>query len=494
MKFDKKMAMAPLAMAGALTGATSCKDAGKAPERPNVIFILADDMGYSGVQCYGGDGIPSPAVDWLAQNGIVCTDYHVNAPVSSPTRVSIMTGRYQQRAGLNHIYSEVDSLDGLDPEVNPTLVGLFREAGYRTAIEGKWHLGQDVRFNPLNHGFDEWHGYTMGNIDFISHYNTRHKIDWWDGREVKDEPGYVTHLINKYSVDFIRRSARAGEPFFLFVSHDAVHVPIQGPNDPPLRTAEVCPYRNDTEMADTTYRRAYRQMVEAVDQGVQQMIDALKEEGVLDNTLIVFTSDNGGEEVAAEKYPGNNGWLRGSKGQLYEGGTRVPAIFWFPREWGHRYTIEPMMSMDMLPTILDLCGISLDREVDGISCLDMLRDGTPLPQRKVFWGNTGSLAARDGWWKFVWTRDMRTQEDVMELFNLLTDRNEGHDLSAMYPERTQRMRQETEQWWAEVTAGTALEGKTSFNSGWIIDYIRQLRESGGLAYWGNEKPSQSFDL
>lgn len=431
------------------------------PSQPNVILILADDMGYGGVHCYGGDGIPSPAIDRLAEEGIVCTNFHTNAPVSSPTRVSIMTGCYQQRAGLNHIYSETDPMDGLDPDQFPAFATQLQAAGYRTGIMGKWHLGQDLRYNPLNHGFDEWHGYVMGNIDFHSHYNTQHRIDWWDGREVKDEPGYVTHLINRYSVEFIRESVEQQKPFFLFVSHNAVHVPMQGPNDPPLRTAEKCPYRHDKHMAPAEYQRIYRDMVQAMDEGVGQIVEALREAGVEDNTLIIFTSDNGGASTAAEKYPSTGGYLRGAKGTLFEGGLRVPAIFHYPAGWGHRISPEPMMTMDLMPTILEFCGVENNRPIDGVSALSMLTDGRPLPQRKVFYGYTGWMAMTEGYWKMVGRKD-----GTYYLFNLFNDPQEEHDLSALYPERVERMRAEFEEWWAQTTKGTRLEGKNAFNASW----------------------------
>lgn len=446
------------------------------PQRPNVIFILGDDMGFSGLQCYGGDGIPSPNLDYLAQNGIVCTNFRSNAPVSSPTRVSILTGSYQQRVGLNHIFSEIDPMDGLDPAKHPTFANDLQDAGYRTGVMGKWHLGQDIKFNPLNNGFDEWHGYTMGNIDFHSHYNTQHKIDWWDRKEVKDEPGYVTHLINKYSVEFIRESVKQEKPFFLFVSHNAVHVPMQGPNDPPLRTPDTCPYRNDQDMSDEEYKRVYRDMVQAMDEGVGQMRAVLEELGVAENTLIIYTSDNGGEAIAAEKYPGNNGYFRGAKGSLYEGGVSVPAIFYYPTGWGHRVTGEDMVSMDIMPTILDFCGVMSDRRTDGISCLNHLRAGTPLPERKLFWANTGAQSMIDCNWKLMWTRG-RDGVDKKELFNLFTDRKEQHDLSTLYPEKVEQMSAEILNWWNDVTKDTKLEGRTTFNSGWYMEITpEQMRK------------------
>ena len=445
------------------------------PNHPNIVFILGDDMGFSGIHAYGGDGIPSPNIDFLADNGIVCTNFRAT-PLSSPSRVCLMTGCYQQRAGLNHIYSEIDPMDGLDPETHPSFAKLLHDAGYRTGIMGKWHLGQDLKYNPLNHGWDEWHGYTMGNIDFQTHYNTQHKIDWWHNREQQDEPGYVTYLINKYSVEFIKESVAQKKPFFLFVSENAVHVPMQGPNDPPLRTAEVCPYRNDENMTDAEYKRVYQDMVQALDEGVGQIYKTLEELGVLDNTLIIYNSDNGGEQVAADKYPGNNGYFRGAKGGPYEGGIRVPAIFYFPKQWGHRYTLEPMKTMDLMPTFLEFCGVENPRKVDGVSLVNTLKTGTPLPQRKLFEAVTGFYSELDGNWKLVWKA-----EDQVGLFNLFTDRNEEHNLAEMYPERVQAMKADILNWWADCTKGTRLEGKNTWNSGWLVELREKMMQQNQAA-------------
>lgn len=421
-------------------------------EKPNVILILADDMGYSGISPFGGIGLQTPALQNLADNGVVCTNFYSNAPVSSPTRASIMTGMYQQRVGLNHIYSETDPMDGLDPAVFPTFANQLQANGYATGALGKWHLGQDVMFNPLNNGFDTWHGYTMGNIDFISHINTQRRVDWWDGKEIKDEPGYVTDLINKYAVEFIRENSQ--EPFFLYVAHNAIHVPVQGRNDPPIRTDSTYAYRNDDKMTVEEYHRVYKEMIQIIDEGVQMMVDELREQGILDNTLIIFVSDNGAEQIAADKYEGANGFFNGAKASLYEGGIHVPAIFYYPKTLKHDTNDQIMMTMDLMPTILEFCGIENQKtDIDGISILPTLKDKCyQLPQRDLFWANRGSMAMRDGDWKLV-RRGTNT-----ELFNMSIDPKEQHDLSLSYPERAAKMSEKTDAWWMEVTAGTRLEG------------------------------------
>ena len=151
--------------------------------RPNVVLIVADDMGYGGLSCYGGQGLSTPHLDELARNGVRCTNFHTNAPVSSPTRVSFLTGRFQQRTGLDHIYSETDPSDGLPPEFK-TLAWFLQQSGYRTGIFGKWHLGESQTYNPLNYGFDRFVGFMKGNIDFSSHFSTSRKLDWWHDRKL----------------------------------------------------------------------------------------------------------------------------------------------------------------------------------------------------------------------------------------------------------------------------------------------------------------------
>ncbi len=449
-------------------------------EKPNVILILADDMGYSGITAFGGQNLNTPALDKLAENGVVCTNFYSNAPVSSPTRAAIMTGSYQQRVGLNHIYSESDPMDGLDPAIFPTFATQLQANGYRTGVMGKWHLGQDIMFNPLNNGFDTFHGYTMGNIDFISHYNTQRRIDWWYNKEERDEPGYVTDLINKYAVDFIKDAE--GEPFFLYVAHDAIHVPIQGRNDPPIRTDSTYAYRNDTDMTIEEYHRVYREMITIMDEGVQMMVDELEKEGILDNTLIIFLSDNGAERIAGEKYDGANGYFNGYKAVLYEGGIHVPAIFYYPKTMKHRENNQLMISMDIMPTILEFCGVENNKpDIDGISLLPTLTDECcDLPSRNLFWSNMGWMAMRNNEWKLV------QQRDKVELFNMLIDPKEQHDLSSVYPEKTEEMKTATESWWNEVTAGTRLEGTSSLQP----IRMRMPQGNGNLPPQGTEMPPQ----
>ncbi len=430
-------------------------------DKPNVILIMADDLGYSGITPFGGINLQTPALDKLASEGVICTDFCTNAPVCSPTRVSIMTGSYQQRAGLNFIYPENDPSAGLDPAVHPSFAMQLKDAGYRTGVFGKWHMGMDVRFNPVNHGFDEFRGFLKGNVDFISHMNTTPEVDWWYNTEPADEPGYATDLINRYAVDFIKDSE--GKPFFLYIPHAAIHTPIQGRDDPPIRTDSTYAYDNGGDMPVEEYERRYREMIKVMDEGVQMILDELARQDILDKTLIIFLSDNGAERTAAEKYPGANGFFNGSKASLYEGGIRVPAIFYYPASMKHRYNNDLMLTMDLMPTILDFCGVENDRTIDGISLLPSLIDNEPMPERDVFWADLGSIAMRSGEWKLVYQINFNftepsTPTHTVELFNMMIDPKEQHDLSASYPERTEDMKAAAENWWTEVTRGTKLEG------------------------------------
>ena len=218
-------------------------------------------------------------------------------------------------------------------------------------------------------------------------------------------------------------------------------------------------------------------MVREMDKGVGEIMQTLKEQGVLENTIIIYTSDNGGEAVAAQKYPGNNGYFRGAKGSAYEGGCRVPLIFYYPKEWGHRHTEEAMSVVDMMPTFLDMCGVYNPRKVDGVSIYPTLRNGKAMPKRKIFDALTGWMNVVDGDWKCVWTKDKQGQ-DKLELFNLYTDRNEEHDLSAMFPDKVAGYKQDMLNWWADCTKGTRLEGRTTWNSGWVVELKDKLAKEG----------------
>ena len=215
-----------------------------AKDRPNLIVVMVDDMGYEGVSCFGNPYFETPEIDRFAAEGMKMTDFHSSGTVCSPTRAGLLTGRYQQRTGIEAVIHPVsdhpEHKKGLKP-TETTFAEALKEAGYTTGLIGKWHQGYPVNsedFHPQVHGFDEFVGYHSGNIDFISHVGDHYEHDWWHGREETPEEGYSTHLINHYSLDFVRRHGKSDKPFCLYIAHEAIHNPVQVPGDPVRRTEE----------------------------------------------------------------------------------------------------------------------------------------------------------------------------------------------------------------------------------------------------------------
>ena len=259
--------------------------------RPNIVVIMADDLGYGDLSSYDG-WIETPALDALAAEGLRLTDFHSSGAVCSPTRAGLLTGRYQQRAGIpNVIYANPDwnRHHGLQPR-ETTIAERMQAEGYATGIVGKWHLGYRVETNPLRHGFDVFRGYVSGNVDYFSHVDGFGNHDWWDGETNREEPGYVTHLINEHAVAFIEEQAATDAPFFLYVAHEAPHFPYQGPDDAAFRVVgERIPETREPEQV----RRAYREMVEEMDTGIGAILDTLRRLGLAERTFVFFLSDNG---------------------------------------------------------------------------------------------------------------------------------------------------------------------------------------------------------
>lgn len=365
-----------------------------ATTRPNVVVIMADDMGYADLSCFGNDRFRTPHLDALAREGLRFTDFHSNGAVCSPTRAALLTGRYQQRSGVDEVVFADPARGKRDthglPPAETTFAELLQGAGYRTALMGKWHLGYHRKFNPRRHGFDEFRGYVSGNVDFHSHIDQANFPDWWHDLELVAEPGYTTHLITRHAVRFIE--ANRARPFCLYVAHEAPHSPYQGPNDPAVRGPRAQPPLQGAEIA-----RAYREMVQEMDQGIGEIIATLRRLNLAENTFVFFCSDNGGTRE------GNNGPLNGHKGSVWEGGHRVPGIAWWPGRIKPGTTAEVALTMDLMPTMLELAGVSVPagHRLDGTSLAALLLEARPLPERTLFWGYTGRFAVRQGPWKLV---------------------------------------------------------------------------------------------
>lgn len=412
---------------------SSCLAWSELASKPNIIVILADDLGYGDTSVYDG-WVETPCLEKMAAEGLKFTDFHSNSSVCSPTRAAFLTGRYQQRVGIIDVIVGNRDTHGLSPK-ELTIPRLLKDSGYKTALFGKWHLGQQTEFNPIHHGFDEYVGYLIGAADYHKHR------DWYDGLERKEQHGYTTHLITDNAVRFIRENKE--NPFFLFVSHEAVHLPFQTPDDTPENRE---PIPKGQQWNPDRIRPKYKIMLEELDKGIGQILDVLREENLSEDTFVFFFSDNG-----AIGSGGDNSPFRGNKFSHYEGGHRVPAIAWWPNRIKPGTVTDALtIGTDLLPTITELSGASVpeDRKLDGFSLASLLLEQTDIPDRKLFFGYEPKLgtAMRDGSWKMI-----VSEKRGVELFDLVKDIGERKNLASELPERAAQMQQEIENW--KQTAG-----------------------------------------
>lgn len=413
----------------------------QAQERPNFVIILADDMGYADIGCFGNKAIETPNLDRLAREGMIFTDFHSNGAVSSPTRCALLTGSYQQRSGVENVLlttSEKDRKAGLDPG-RTTFVDVLKARGYNVAMFGKWHLGYEEQFSPVAHGFDEFKGFHAGNVDYKAFLDSQGRPDWWDGDTPADTTGYLTEIINGLGADYIERND--GTPFCLYLAHGCPHSPYQGPDDPAIRQEGTSKTIAGRERKDVD--KAYAEMIECLDSGIGRVMDVLKKKGLDKNTMVIFTSDNG------PTGPGSAGVLNGKKGSLLEGGHRVPAIFWMPEEIkAGSISEETAMSMDILPTMLDYAGTGYDTcDFDGRSLRPAIGGGH-MEDRALFWKSGNSKAVRYGDMKYIEIRKASGTEEM--LFDLGKDIAERENIAAKYPEEAARMKTMLEAWEKDV--------------------------------------------
>ncbi len=422
--------------------------------RPNIILIMADDLGYGELSCYGSKKVRTPNIDALAAQGIMFTDFHSNGPVCSPTRAALMTGQYQQRTGVEGVITAASHRKvglGLD---QITLAEELGNLGYTCGIFGKWHLGYAERFNPIHQGFDEFIGFVSGNVDYQSHVDQEGYLDWWKGNKIDNEAGYTTDLITHYGVEFLKQHnpKNTGNPLFLYLPHEAPHYPIQARKDAAVRNEGSGNYIR--KVPNDSVPIIYTDMIETMDEGIGEILKTLQDLGIEDNTLVIFCSDNG----AAGKR-GDNGILRASKGSLYEGGHRVPAVIRYPAKISAVDSChQTVLSMDFYPTLIDFAGgTPLRKNLDGISLKNLLLHGQQLPERNLYWSFKSQKAMRQGNWKLVSTqKDSRV---VNELFNLENDLSEKNDLSTQFPERLNEMLLHVDSWYASVWQGVVTVSK-----------------------------------
>ena len=420
------------------------------PTRPNIVFIVADDLGYADLGCYGGRdasfGPVSPVLDGLAAQGLKLTQGYSNSPVCSPTRFALMTGRYQYRlrgAAEEPINSKSrgSTTLGLPPE-HPTLPSLLRDAGYRTALMGKWHLGYPPAFGPLRSGYDEFFGPMSGGVDYFTHCSSTGQHDLYLGDAEQQEDGYLTDLITDHGLDFVRRmagGARSGTPFFLSLHYTAPHWPWETRDDEALaQEVKGNLFHLHGGNIDT-----YRRMIHHMDEGIGRLMELLRAEGLERDTLVVFTSDNGGERFS-DNWP-----LVGGKMDLTEGGIRVPWIAHWPAVIAPgSISTQTCMTMDWSATMLDAAGAraAASHPLDGRSLMPMLRDATWHDDQPLFWrmNHRGQRAMRHGPWKYL------RVDGHDYLFNLEGDERERANLAPIAPERLAAMVQAWEAWEATM--------------------------------------------
>ncbi|MHC4573953.1 MAG: sulfatase-like hydrolase/transferase [Planctomycetota bacterium] len=421
--------------------------------KPNIVLLVADDLGYGDLGCYGNKTIKTPHLDALAGGGMRFTDFHSNGAMCSPTRAALLTGRYQQRCGIQGVLSVKKSYyKGMAPE-EITFAEVLKTGGYATGCFGKWHLGYTVPFNPVKQGFDTYRGFVAGGSDYFSHIDRSGHPDWWKDDKLVPEKGYTTELLSEHAVRFIEQNK--DRPFCVYVPYQAVHFPFQGPNDEADRVVggnywSKAKYGRRYDDAEDR-NAAYKEMVESLDAGVGRIVRKVKELGLEKNTLVFFTSDNG-----AYRWVGSNLPCRGQKSDLWEGGHRVPAIAYWPGKIkAGTVTTETALTMDLFPTMAAMAGAKppAGRKLDGISILPVLLEGKKLPQRTVFWRTGGEIAARKGPWKLLMRGKTQTSYGFVGLFNLDDDIGEQNNLVGSRPGMAAALKAELQAWEKEVAGG-----------------------------------------
>ncbi|MXZ11027.1 MAG: sulfatase-like hydrolase/transferase [Gemmatimonadetes bacterium] len=344
---------------------------------PNILIILGDDHGYGDISAHQGPHIQTPNIDRIAENGIRLTQFYANSSVCSPSRAALMTGRYPDRVGVpGVIRTYPESNWGYFSRDAITLPSMLKQKDYHTSIIGKWHLGLEPENHPCKRGFDHFHGF-LGDMmdDYYTHL--RHDQNYMrKDLEVIDPRGHATDLFTEWATEVIRGHAHSSQPFFLYLAYNAPHTPIQPPEDWIDRVRQ-------REPDASPERVKYIALVEHMDAGIGRVIDALEQTGQLSNTLVIYTSDNGGQlNVGA-----TNGDLKGGKGQMYEGGIRVPTCaMWADGIEKGQVCDNVAMLMDLFPTACEIAGVSVNHEIEGLSILPTLRgENQDFSDRAMYW-------------------------------------------------------------------------------------------------------------
>ena len=416
-------------------------EAPPAAPRPNIVLILMDDLGYGDLGSYGAPDIRTPGIDRLATEGVRFTDFYANAPTCTPTRAALISGRYQQRVGLEEPLTTQgrDRKRGLRASPH-SLPALLKTKGYATALIGKWHLGRRLEFLPNAHGFGEFWGFLSGVVDYYSHSWRDGTPDLFHNREPVRHEGYLTDAITRQAVVFIE--AHKDEPFFLEVSYNAPHWPFQPPDLAPDKRKRW-PWESDGTRDD------YRRMLERADAGIAQILEALDRLGLVGGALVVFASDNGGEWLS------RNAPLFHRKYTVWEGGIRVPALMRWPgRLPAGRTTAQVGITMDLTATFLAAAGVERPASYrpEGIDLIPALTGNAEI-ERTLFWRATPPFvqkAVRKGKWKLVRDHD----HDL--LFDLDRDLGERDDLARAEPAIIKELKAALATWEKDVDAERSL--------------------------------------
>jgi arylsulfatase A-like enzyme len=431
--------------AGTAALAGSRRIAAAPARRPNVLFILADDLGYGDLSCYGRPDYKTPVLDALTKEGLRFTSAYAAAPVCTPTRCAYITGRYPQRlpVGLEEPLRPESPPDAGLPPDHPTVASLLKQSGYDTSLVGKWHLGWKPEFGPNRHGFDEFFGILSGAADYFTHRaseipgsTSRDGVpDLWDNFTPVERAGYLTDLLSDKAIQVIGRPHT--RPFFLSLQYTAPHSPWEGPEDAAIGHGTHGP----GPMVAGGSRAIYASMMRSMDAGIGRVLAALKRAKLERDTLVIFTSDNGGERYSY------NWPFSFQKGFLYEGGTRVPAIVrWTGTVPAGRVTDQPAITMDWTATILDAAGAPADPSypLDGESLLSVCTGERAAYDRTLFWRTISRAAARDGRWKYL------ADHDGEYLFELIDDPGEKNNRRSAEPARFDRLKRQYLDWNARM--------------------------------------------
>ena len=430
------------------------------PVRPNVLLIVADDLGYNDVGFQGGRDIPTPNLDRLAASGARCTNGYVTYSVCSPSRAGFITGRYQQRFGheFNPKWEPASMVHGL-PLSQTTLADALRAAGYRTGIVGKWHLGAHPQLHPNRRGFDEFFGFLGGGHRYFpgvhadvevgagkkgAPADAEHASPMMRNNAEEPERGELTTRLGEEATAFVSRHARDGKPWLLYLAFNAPHTPLQAREDMLKRFEGILDPR----------RRTYAAMVATVDEAVGRVLSALDTSGQRERTLIFFFSDNGGPMTKRNANASINTPLRGQKGDVYEGGIRVPFVVSWPGRIPAGKSYErAVSSLDVFPTALAAAAAKRDPHLpalDGVDLVPFLSgQAAREPHPRLFWRMDGgeAFAIREGNWKWL-----RTYSNPPELYNLADDVGESRNVASQHPEVAARLAARVAEWNKELVS------------------------------------------